>query len=262
MRYQKKYRKSLLIIFFFYSINLEANVAATCTFNSSDYLEELSQLKNIQKIEIAIKKHKKWTKNLMKATLNNGPILPEYKKRFDAEIKTYYQFGSCIHEGRVRLHGDWKDHIDFIEGGKFIQSLDVSLSNGSIANFVKFKLLLPETRNGTNEIILTHLLRYLNFVAPRTSLVEVSVSGISSTMLIQEKDEKELLEGMNIKEGPLFEGDETFLFSNFGDFKHLELKDISLSKMTNKQWAQSSNEAANISLKAFSMLQKAYLKFY
>ncbi|MDB3881291.1 hypothetical protein N9340_00800 [Gammaproteobacteria bacterium] len=250
-----------MIIFFFSSINLEASVAANCTFSSSDFLEELSKLKNIQKIEIAIKKHKKWTKNLMKATLNTGPILPEYKKRFDAKIKTYYQFGSCIHEGRVRLHGDWKDHIDFIEGGKFIQSLDVSLTNGSIANFVKFKLLLPETRKGGNEIILTHLLRYLGFVAPRTSLVDVAVNGISSTMIIQEKDEKELLEGMNLKEGPLFEGDETFLFSNFRDFKHLELIDISLSKMTNKQWAQSSNEAANISLKAFSMLQKAYLNY-
>ena len=261
MRYQKKYTKFLLIIFFFSSFNLEASVAATCTFNSSDFLEELSEIKNIQKIEIAIKKNKKWTKNLMKATLNDGPILPEYKKRFDAVIKTHYQFGSCIHEGSVRLHGDWKDHIDFIEGGKFIQSLDVSLSNGSISNFVKFKLLLPETRNGKNEIILTHLLRYLGFVAPRTSFVDVAVNGISSTMLIQEKDEKELLEGMNIKEGPLFEGDETFLFSNFGDFKHLELKDISLSRMTNKQWAKSSNEAASISLKAFSMLQKVYLNY-
>ena len=261
MRHQKKYRKFLLIIFFFSSINLEADVAANCTFNSSDFIKELSQLKNILKIEIVIKKHKKWTKNLMEATLNDGPILPEYKKKFDAEIKTYYQFGKCIHEGRVRLHGDWKDHIDFIEGGKFIQSLDVSLSNGSIANFVKFKLLLPETRNGKNEIILTHLLRNLDFIAPRTSFVNVAVNGVSSTMLIQEKDEKELLEGMSIKEGPLFEGDETFLFNNFRNFKHLELKDISLSKMTNKQWAQSSNEAAKISLKAFSMLQKVYLNY-
>ncbi len=261
MRYQKKYTKFLLIIFFFSSLNLEAGVAANCTFNSSDFLEELSQLKNILKIEIAIKKHKKWAKNLMEATLNDGPILPKYKKKFNAEIKTYYQFGTCIHEARVRLHGDWKDHIDFIEGGKFIQSLDVSLSSGSIANFVKFKLLLPETRNGKNEIILTHLLRNLDFLAPRTGLVDVAVNGVSSTMLIQEKDEKELLEGMNKKEGPLFEGDETFLFSNFRDFKHTELKDISLSRMTNKQWAQTSNEAAKISLRAFSMLQKVYLNY-
>ncbi len=261
MYFQEKYTKFFLIIFFFSSINLDASISASCDFNSSDFLEELSKLKNIQKIEINIQKNKKWTKNLMKATLNDGPIFPEYKKKFDAEIKTYYQFGSCVHTGRVRLHGDWKDHIDFIEGGKFVQSLDVSLSNGSIANFVKFKLLIPETRNGKNEIILTHLLRSLDFIAPRTSFVEVAVNGVATNMLIQEKDEKELLEGMRLKEGPLFEGDESFLFRNYKDFRHYDLIDISLSKMTNKQWAQSSFEAARISLKAFSLLQKVYLNY-
>ena len=261
MHFQKILFRPLLIGLFLITINLEASIAADCSFNSADYLQEISNLKNIQTIEIIIKKNKKWTKNLMKAALSDGSILPEYKKKFDAQIKTYYEFGSCSHKGRVRLHGDWKDHIDFLEGGNFIQSLDVSLTNGSIANFVKFKLLLPETRNGRNEIILTHLLRYLNFLAPKTSFVDVSVNGVKTNMLIQEKDEKELLEQMNFKEGPLFEGDETFLFNNYRNFQHLDLIDFSLSKMTNQQWANSSYESALISLKAFSTLQNVYLNY-
>ena len=246
----------LLIPQFAYS-----SVSADCNFNTSNYIQELSELKSIKKIEILIPKHKKWTKNLMKATFTDGPILQKYKKKFDANIKTYYKFGSCLHQSRVRLHGDWKDHIDFLEGGKFIQSLDVSLESGSIANFVKFKLLLPKTRNGSSEIIFTHLLRNLKFLAPKTSFVDVEVNGQTSLMLIQEKTEKELLESMDVKEGPLFEGDESYLFSNYRNYTHYDLIDISLSKMTNMQWANSSYESASISLSAFSKLQNIYMDF-
>ena len=246
----------LLIPQFAYS-----SVSADCNFNTSNYIQELSELKSIKKIEILIPKHKKWTKNLMKATFTDGPILQKYKKKFDANIKTYYKFGSCLHQGRVRLHGDWKDHIDFLEGGKFTQSLDVSLESGSIANFIKFKLLLPKTRNGSSEIIFTHLLRNLKFLAPKTSFVDVEVNGQTSLMLIQEKTEKELLEGMDVKEGPLFEGDESYLFSNYRNYTHYDLIDISLSKMTNMQWANSSHESASISLSAFSKLQHVYMDF-
>ena len=197
----------------------------------------------------------------MKATFGSGPILQKYKKKFHADIVTYYEFGSCQHRGKVRLHGDWKDHIDFLEGGKFTQSLDVSLDSGSVANFVKFKLLLPKTRNGSTEIILTHLLRYLTFLAPRTSLVDVDVNGQLSSMIIQEKSEKELLESMGAREGPLFEGDESYLFQNFKNYNHYDLINIALSKMTNSNWANSSYESSKISLSAFSILQNTYMAF-
>ncbi len=238
-----------------------SSISAECNFNSSTYLKELSQLKTIKKIEVNVLKHKKWTKNLMKATFGSGPILQKYKKKFNADIVTHYEFGSCQHRGKVRLHGDWKDHIDFLEGGKFTQSLDISLDSGSVANFVKFKLLLPNTRNGSTEIILTHLLRHLSFLAPRTSLVDVEVNGQLSSMIIQEKAEKELLESMGAREGPLFEGDESYLFKNFKNYNHYDLINISLSKMTNSNWANASYESSKISLSAFSILQNTYMAF-
>ena len=197
----------------------------------------------------------------MKAKIFSSQILQKYKKKFDAEINTYYGFSKCHHQFQVRLHGDWKDHIDFVEGGKFAQSLDVSLKSGAIGNFVKFKLLLPKTRYKSNEIIFTHLLRNLGFLAPRTGLVDVEVNGHTSSMIIQEKSEKELLESMGAKEGPLFEGDESYLFQNFKNYNHYDLINIALSRMTNSDWANSSYESAKISFSAFSALQNIYMDF-
>ena len=171
-----------------------SSISAECNFNTSKHITELSQLKAIKKIEVHVVKHKKWTKNLMKATFGSGPILQKYKKKFDAEINTYYEFGKCHHQAQVRLHGDWKDHIDFVEGGKFAQSLDVSLKSGAIGNFVKFKLLLPKTRYKSNEIIFTHLLRNLGFLAPRTGLVDVEVNGRTYQIACDEGQEDHLRE--------------------------------------------------------------------
>ncbi|MDA9274238.1 hypothetical protein N9Q01_02030 [Gammaproteobacteria bacterium] len=254
-------KKLLPIFFLLISLPSQGNIAAECNFNSSEYLEELSSLESLKQVKVNVLKYKQWTKNVLKAALNSGPILPIYKKKFEAEIESYYEFGSCKHKGKIRLHGDWKDHIDFLEGGKIIQSIDVSLSNGSIGNFTKFKLLLPETRNGENEVFLANILRALNFLAPKTRLINASINNEKSVMLMQEKPEKEMLEGMYTREGPLFEGDERFLFSNYKDFDDMDLLDISLSKLTNKKWAENNFHSSNIAFSSFSLLQMAYIDY-
>ena len=239
----------------------QGNIAAECNFNSSEYLEELSSLQSLKQVKVNVVKYKKWTKNVLKAALTSGPILPIYKKKFEAVIESHYEFGSCKHKGKIRLHGDWKDHIDFLEGGNITQSIDVSLSNGSIGNFTKFKLLLPETRNGENEVFLATILRELDFLAPKTRLINTTINNKKSVMLMQEKPEKEMLEGMHTREGPLFEGDERFLFSNYKDFDDMDLLDVSLSKLTNEKWAENNFYSSNIALSAFSLLQMAYIDY-
>ena len=253
--------KQLIFFLLFFPLKGFTGISAECNFNSADYLDQLSNLKNLKRVEIEIKKYKKWTTNVLEAVLQEKAILPKYKKKFDAQIVSFYAFGSCTHSGKVRLHGDWKDHIDFNEGGNLRQSVDVSLESGSIANIVKFKLLIPETRNGKNEVLLTSLLRLLKFLAPRTSYVEVAINGQESLMLIQEKVVKEFLEGSNRREGPIFEGDEKYLFNNYNEFDHYDLIDLSLGKMSNQRWAEASSIATNISLNAFSLIQSAYLHF-
>jgi hypothetical protein len=253
----------LLLLFAF---NINANNLGNCDFSTGKYLDELSSLDSINSIEININNYRKWTTNTLEAFISrNSSITSEYKKRFLGTVSVNYDFGKCIHDAKIRLHGDWKDHINFEEGGLLNQSVDVSLLNGSIANIIKFKLLLPATRRYENEIILTSMLRLLDFLSPRTSLVNVIINGVDSQMLFQEKTAKELLESMNRREGPLFEGDERFLFNNYriqtSDTSHLDLENISLAKITNDNWASSNDAASVMALDSFSILQEAYMKY-
>ena len=193
-----------------------ADNLGNCNFKTAKYLEELRDINEINTIEIKVNDYRKWTKNTLEAFISKDTsITSKYKKRFSADLKVKYSFGECIHKAKIRLHGDWKDHINFEPGGRLNQSMDIYLKDGSIANIVKFKLLLPITRRHENEIILTKLLRMSDFIAPRTSLVPVVINGTKANMLFQEKTAKELIESMNRREGPLFEGDERFLFNNY-----------------------------------------------
>ena len=256
----------IFVTLFILSQSIFGNNLSNCNFKTGQYLDELTNLNEINAIEVKVNDYRKWTKNTLEAFISKDTsITSKYKKKFSAVVNVRYSFGECSHKARVRLHGDWKDHINFEKGGKLNQSIDVSLQEGSIANIIKFKLLLPITRRYENEIILTKLLRITDFVAPRTSLVPVIINGTSSVMLFQEKAAKELIEGMDRREGPLFEGDERFLFNNFNDLNtsasHLDLENISFSKITNDNWASSNYVSSFISLNSFSQLQKTYMTY-
>ena len=57
-----------------------------------------------------------------------------------------YEFGQCNYQAKVWQNGDWRDHLN-IAGNNLIRSLNVRMYNGNIMNAVKFKLLIPGTRN-------------------------------------------------------------------------------------------------------------------
>ena len=260
----------LFIVLIFFIQPIAANNLGNCDFNTGQYLNELKNVNQIQKIEIKINDYRKWTLNTLEAFISRtGSITDKHKKKFLAKVITHYSFGKCTHRSKIRLHGDWKDHINFEQGGRLNQSIDVSLEDGSIANIVKFKLLLPQTRHHGNEILITKILRINNIIAPRTSLINVDMNGTNAEMLFQEKASKELIESMNRREGPLFEGDERFLFNNFqfnnyGMEKkkfHKAKVSLSLAKITNDNWASSNSISAGIALNAFSILQKAYMTY-
>ena len=125
---------------------------------------------------------------------------------------------------------------------------------------VKFKLLLPKTRNSENEILASLILNKLGIISPETFAVEVAVNGVSSNMLFQESARKELLERNYRREGPIFEGDEELLWS-FEDFKNFELENISLARMTNINWFLKGESSQAITLSAYSALQSAYMEY-
>ena len=134
-------RKNLffLIIFLFYTEKLLANVnkpedmVLGCNTEISEkFLRNSNQLK-INKIEIDTHNYRSWIVNSIRILTNRSRYVSDrYKRRFDATINVNYEDGTkCTFQGRVRHHGDEKDHISLL-GNTVIQSLDVHLNNGNL----------------------------------------------------------------------------------------------------------------------------------
>ena len=215
--------------------------------------------KLIDSIEIEIPKSSKFARNQFKILTSKSVNIPnKLKKKFQAIITVNYDFGVCRYIGNVRQNGDLKDHIKLINGN-LVQSVNISLKTGNILNAVKFKLLIPETRNGLNEVFATMLLQSLGFLAPETFEVNTSVNGMKSVMLFQEKATKELLERNLRREGPIFRGDEVLMWS-YEDYSNTELDRLSLSTLYNKGWFKKGSSSQKIVLSAYERLQISSLK--
>ena len=249
----------LLLLICFYT----QSVIANCNFKTSTHLENLNNTQQIEKIEIKINKYKKWTKNGLNSVKNLKLLKKKNKKKFKSKLKVFYKFGICEYEAYVRLHGDKKDHID-LNQGKLRASLDIDLINGNIKTSTKFKLLLPETRLGNNEIFSTIFLRELGFIAPDTFNVKIKLNNLEYIALFQEKANKELLEKNNKVEGPIFEGDEEILWINekkLSEYNNFQLEKFSASRITNMNWALKNTNSLLIALRSFVDLQTAYFKY-
>ena len=233
---------------------------AECNFRTADYLTSLNSPGFIKSMEIEIPKSSKFARNQRKILLSKSEnIQNQFKNSFKANIAVNYGFGLCKYSAKVRQSGDWKDHIRIVKGN-IIQSLDVRLNNGNVAGSTRFKLLIPSTRNGLNEVLGALLLRELGFIAPETFEVNVSVNGIQSVMLFQEKAAKELIERNLRREGPIFEGDESLLWS-YKNFNNFELEPLVLSRLVNNKWFEKGRVSQRIVIKSFYRIQKAYFDY-
>ena len=249
-------------IIFFVLIFFNNNVFADCSFNSANFSKKLEDPSEINKIEIVIHNSKKFAINSMKIISDTSVrhIKEKYKDIFKASINVKYNFGNCVYNAYLRQSGDYKDHISLHDNGKTISSLDIKLENGNILNATRFKLLLPKTRGGSNEVIGSYLLRTLGIISPETFFVKASINSSESIFIFQESAEKEMLERNLRREGPLFEGDESLLW-NDKNFKLFELESISLARITNDYWAEKSPVTTIISLESFLKLQNAYIEY-
>jgi len=200
---------TLSLFFFFNSILL-----AACNFNTAKKISELHDPSYIKRIIVEVPKSGKFERNFYKIISSKTEHIPKnLKKNFSANITVEYKFGNCKYKANVKQNGDMRDHIGFKDGGKPIRSLTVKLKDGNILNAVNFKLLIPKTRNNLNEILGSIIMRELNFISPETFNVKVNLNKEESVMLFQEDAKKELLERNLRREGPIFEGDESILWS-------------------------------------------------
>jgi len=252
-------KASTLFLLFLLPLISFANYDKVDLLPHCDSLSYEESLKKIIALDIYPKNRRKWLKNsigILKSKNNN--ILPKFKKKFKARIVVQRVNGiTCFVNGKIRQNGDFKDHIQFSDSN-FIQSLDVKLDSGHIENYVSFKLLIPQTRNADNEMILTTLLKNLNYIVPKTRYINVSFSGMTKIkMLIQEKARKELLEALNFREAPIIEGNETLFWSNKNGDKVLDGTYV-FAKLENNAWAKKNRIAYQIANNSLTELNSQF----
>ena len=229
----------------------------------------------IKKIEIDTHNYRNWVTNNIKIITSNTRFIPNnLKRRFDATIKVTYSDNSyCKFSGRIRHHGDAKDHIS-LKGNSILQSLDINLDNGNIKGITKFKLFKPDVRGVLEDVVIqTQLLRDLGYLAPRSKKVLARVNETESVMLFQEKAAKELLEFNNRREGPIFEGDQKYFFKLVQDIPDNNLSNwsvgtpqlrnksmkVMLAKSTNSRVVNKGEIQKEIYLKSLNNLNLIYL---
>ena len=255
-------------LFFLLKVNLVlANTGIDPYCNNVIDQSKLYQIDNKppKAIEVEIHNYKKWQKNNFKIIFDSikggyyGSISEKLKKSFKGTIHVKFDDEiKCSFRAKIRQHGDFADHIKLIDG-KIFQSLDVELKTGHINGIVRFKLYRPETRRDPDEeIILTELLRELNFLSPRTNFVNVRLNDLNVKMLMQEKSEKELLEYHHRREGPILEGDERYMFMGVGELGD-NANSTLLSRQINSRWSTKSIQHENISHEALTKLNRFYL---
>ena len=277
----------LIILLSFYLTNsvysqdnlIKDSINPYCQANDID---EFFQDKKIKNIEIITDKRKKWIKNALRIVVDFNSeeskvkdqinqitkiginwfdfrIDKKYKKKFKSTVIVNFEGKlSCKFRAKIRITGDTWFHVDW-KNGTPLTSLHVELLDGHINSITRFKLLLPKSRFGNNEIIASSLLKELGFLSPRTFMVTADVNGLSEEYIFQEDLRKEFLENLQLKEGPILEGDERFTV-NLKDNKMMP--SLSLARITNKNFLLKGETNEKIALLAVSNLNLIFLQHH
>ena len=248
----------VLICFIFISSFFYPNIANSK--NNCNKIQFNTNFNEITFIDIRFDNHKKWTKNglkILKSKQNSKFIPDKYKKRFKASLVLNYKDNrKCFFEAQIRQNGDYYDHIVF-KNGNILQSLDVHLKNDNIFGATKFKLFIPITRRGENEIIISSLLTQLGFIAPKTSFIKVNLNGKKESFIFQEKSSKELIERSLLKDAPIYEANENLVIGTSKNKETVFNKQLTFIRQINTKWIKS-QISKDISKEGLTRLNSIY----
>ena len=222
--------------------------------------EESTDKSELPQLYITIPKSKLWYKRILKARLETGLVIHDkYKKPQHATLAFSDLTGSCQIQSRLRISGDWKDHLQ-VQHFVPRASIDLRLLDGGFRGATRYKLFLPNTKGEDGEIFIATLMRKLGFISPRTFYVTVKINNDEPIKYIaQEKPAKELLEFNQLRESAILESDER----QFWRSEKLGItKDDLLytPKITNSSWLMSNHTNQQISRNAYVHMFKPLLE--
>ena len=215
-----------------------------CESFNKDYFQN-QNYQYITNLEIEITESQSWNQNLFEAFVYEGKIIKEkFKRNFKSKLKFNFSDESyCKFDARIRINGDWKDHLK-IKNGTIFSSLDVRLTEGNIFGITEFKLFIPETRKSDNEIFTASLFSELGFLSPRTFYIDSQLNKtFNQKYIFQEKFRKEMVEFNGYREGPLIQvNDKTRWEENELAILDSKAKAVHFGYITNETWLERSKE--------------------
>ncbi len=237
-------------------------------------VDEFIKDKKIEILEIKVNNNRRWSENLLNAILEFNSVKEKsehkdwftfrinknYKKKFKSRVIVKFKDKNflCQFKAKIRLTGDLWWHLGWSKGNP-ISSLHVELLDGHINSITRFKLFLPKSRYGVNEIFTSSILKEVGFLAPRTFMVKSITNGQKLNYIFQEDLRKEFLENLKLREGPILEGDERFTVM-IPDQK--VASKINLSRIINKNFLLKSESSARVALSSVSNLNLIYLQHH
>ena len=188
-----KLLKILISAFLIYIPSLEASIKS----KNFEYLSKA--IPNEIIINVDSKKYRKYLKYIINAERDRTD---KYKNNILKKYKQWIKGNIIVNNEKYkidfRIQGELKDHLNFPTS-----TISIKLKEKNIGGITNFKLFLPETRMGENEVFWTILLNQLNFLSPFTKIVDVSLNGRNYKALFQEEINSEFLEKNNFKATPI-----------------------------------------------------------
>ncbi len=138
--------------------------------------------------------------------LEQGVLTKDLKVKQPALV----QLGNLKFEAKVRLKGDWTDHIR-----KNKHSFRVELVTGNIYKVRKFSLQFPETRGGANEAVFHEVLKAEGILTTTYKFVHLVVNGSYwGIFAFEEHFDELLIENNQRAQGPILKFDEEGFWEN------------------------------------------------
>ena len=101
-------------------------VIASCDFKTGNYIDLLSIPKSIKSIDIKPNNPRKYAVNTFRILSGRNKFIKRnLKKKFKANVRVTYDFGSCSYKAKIWQNGDWKDHIKLVDGAHILRSLNL-----------------------------------------------------------------------------------------------------------------------------------------